>query len=296
MKLLTNNKVPPAPDTEAHQLKNLFRFAHTAGQTDAETLLQYATSLDVPHHKDYNRLVTRGYDFLTFVIATRASTHFDNFMTDSRHIVDVQHYLWGLLAPSFRFMLQQLFYIASDADLPTCDQEQEPEEYTQQLYTAVTSPSPDRYLSKTILDLLVQAADEAFNEHLADEVRLVGTEDKKYLTLFQDYATLVGDRLQELIDAYKLDKPSNWRAQDEAIVDDALGKLHVILVDQAAFEHVDAPALDGPMPLLSTVAASMIIDHWWALRHVLYAVSTTLHCPTIAEAPPSRSATFLCLA
>lgn len=274
MKLLTNNKVPPAPDTEAHQLKNLFRLAHTVGKTDAETLLRYATTLDVPHHKDYNRLVTRGYDLLTFVIATRVSTHFDNFMTDSRHIVNVQHYLWGLLGPSFRFMLDQLCYIASDQSLPEGEDSDNLDMYTEWLYTAVTAPPTDRYISTPILDMLVQAADESFNEHLARDTSLLGTDDSSYIRAFQEYSTQVADRTQELIDAYRLDSPGKWSDQDEEIVQECLAKLHIVLVEQAATRHADAPTLDGPMPLFSSVSASMLIDYWWNLRHVLYAVSS----------------------
>lgn len=279
MKLLTNNKIPPHHDSEDHQLKTLFRMAHDVSQNDANTLLDYAQTLEMSHRKDYARLVARGYDFLTFIIGTRASRHFDNFMTDSRRIVQVQHSLWGLLSRPYRLMWRIMLHIASDTALPLAEPHESDEEYGQRVHQTITNPPPHAHHSSVVLDLLVEAADEAFNEHLADHVHNVGTDNPPYRQAFEEYTTHLCDRLNDLVEEYKLENPTDWTDLDEHVADDAFAKLHVLLNQQTALQPHLTPSLDGPMPLLSSVAASMIIDDWWPLRHSLYTVSNLPTCP-----------------
>lgn len=299
MKLLTNNKVPPARDTEDHQLKSLFRLAYDMGHPDAPSLLQYATTLDLHHRKEYTRLVHKGYDFLTFVISTRASKHYDHFMTDSRRIVEVQHWIWGLLKPLFMLMWQQMLYISSTAPLPERQEDQDQATYAADVCSAASRGHEGHHLSRPLLDMLVEASDEAFNEHLGTMVHLIGTRDATYAQAFLGYSAQVSDRIQELVDAFRLDQPSKWGEQDELAYDETLAKIHLLVVEQMAYQPTNSPAIDGNVPLLSSVAASMILEEWWALRDVLYTVSP-VPCPsqtksnrTFIDQQPVRSSSWL---
>ncbi|KAF6750607.1 hypothetical protein DFP72DRAFT_1072314 [Ephemerocybe angulata] len=138
LKLLTNNKIPPAADSEEHQLATVFSLVHDREKNDTDTLLSYSQTLAIKHRTAYLRLINRCRDFFSFLVELRASSHFRNFLTDSQRIVNVYQELWELIEPLFRSMWRQLVYIASDSDLPA--QEGTEEEHAALIVEALTQP------------------------------------------------------------------------------------------------------------------------------------------------------------
>ncbi|KAF6745294.1 hypothetical protein DFP72DRAFT_1077732 [Ephemerocybe angulata] len=67
LKLLTNNKIGPSPDSEEHTLSNVFQLAYDAiGADGVPNLLTYAGSLAAKHQKAFMYLLNHGSDFLDF--------------------------------------------------------------------------------------------------------------------------------------------------------------------------------------------------------------------------------------
>ncbi|KAF6741495.1 hypothetical protein DFP72DRAFT_862133 [Ephemerocybe angulata] len=271
VKLLTNNKIQPAADSEEHQLSTIFQLAHHRDAKDIESLLSYTQSLALKHRDAYTRLVKRSQDILAFIIDTRASAHFNHFLTDSQRIVGIQQEIWPLVEPVFRSMWRQVLFISSEADLPDRDddEDEDDEDYASRVSHALLEPLS--YISTPVLDSLIEAADEAYNEHLAPLSPFIGTANDEYMSAFEEYNNT------PITEKSKLDEPQLWTPRDLGISEGAFAKIHVLLNEQTAYRHDNAPRLDGKIPLLSPMCGASMLDDWWSVRDVVYLVSKPLY-------------------
>lgn len=271
LKLVTNNKLPPTPDSEAQTMSTLFQLAYSTSRTDRNTLLTYAKTLQGKHRSSYTKTVNRAYDFLHFVIDLRVSRHFNNLFTDTQHIIDVQQSLWGLISPLVKFMWHQLLFIASDSDLP--GNESEDATFFTSLARAIQEGASTSRVSVPVMDALVEASDEAYNDYLADISPLIGTPHEDLAAPFADYCKATISRFSEIAAASQKDEPHRWSQADRACLDRANHKLQTLLVQQRAYQADTAPAAAGPLPLLSPMCAAKLIDDWMAVKDIIFIVS-----------------------
>jgi hypothetical protein len=271
-KLMTNNRLPPAPSSEADELSRLFRLAYDGGAESAEALLDYVQSLTSTRPELYRRLSQRGGDFLWFVIDTRASHYFDNFFTDTTKIINVQQELWGLLGPFFRFMWEQLLYVCSDIPV---QQETEPitDDFRQEFVRLVKSRTRTTYLSPVTLSCLLEAADASFDEHFGPEFAGIGSRSQQYSESFQGYARDVVNGFTERMRESKLNQPDQWQERDEGVAEAALKKLHYVLLKQVGFRAPGSPIIDTSTPLFSPISAATMLDDWLSVKDMVYMVS-----------------------
>ncbi|TEB27196.1 hypothetical protein FA13DRAFT_1795007 [Coprinellus micaceus] len=274
LRLLSNNRIPPSPDSEDHTLSTLFSLAHQHGRDHTNLMLEYGSTLQPKHALASRALQSHGDDFLDFVIATRVSNQFAHFYTHSRRLITVQQHVWGLVAPIFWFMLKQLTYICSNASL---EEPQQPasSEFRQRLFSSVNQPPDARYVSTRIANSLVRIADEAFNETLADHIRFVGTDSSEYLDAFDAYAKDLSatfrDCLQNLGSEDSEEAPLDER--DAQVAQYAPTKLKYILEHQSAFRAEGCPSILGKVPLLSPMCATAMLDDWVSVADMLYIIS-----------------------
>ncbi|KAF6740938.1 hypothetical protein DFP72DRAFT_863881 [Ephemerocybe angulata] len=276
LKLLTNNKIGPSPDSEEHTLSNVFQLAYDAiGADGVPNLLTYAGSLAAKHQKAFMYLLNHGSDFLDFVIRTRVSRHFRHFFTNSQKILDVQLELWGLISPLIKFMWKQLIFVASSVELP----EKNPltqRGYPTLLAQAIMDNDQASITSPIVLDLLVEAADDAFNDQLVDISDQLGTGAEDFENAFPVYIARLETRFRELSESSQLDQPNLWTPEAIGILQSAFPKLRAVLADQAPFDGDGSPNLEGPIPLFSPMCGAALLDDWLGVREVVYMVSLCL--------------------
>ncbi|KAJ3528700.1 hypothetical protein NMY22_g9301 [Coprinellus aureogranulatus] len=275
LKLLTNNRLAPAQDSEDHHLKVAFRFAFQSGARNMAALLEYSQTLDQRHLKSLNRLVHRGRDFMDFVISTRVSRQFDNFFTQSERVVSVQEDVWGLVSPIFTSMLQQLVYICSDTPIPTPDDDFGPQ-FCNNLFEIVINPPPDANTSTLLLDALVALADDEYTEHLSEHVRKIGTPSEEWTEAFRDYRRDMIVEFGYAIDSILSDTNRPVSDIDKEVAAQALTKLKYILKRQAVWKADESPRIHGNMPLLSPICATAMLDDWVTVKDALYIISNLL--------------------
>ncbi|KAJ2913129.1 hypothetical protein MD484_g7297, partial [Candolleomyces efflorescens] len=186
IKLITNARIAPAADTEDHELSTIFGLASNAHLQGAIDAVNYLSTLNTKRSDAYKRLSTRGGDFLHFVVKTRASSAFSHFYTDSAKIVSVQQGVWGLIGPFVWYLWNQGLYMCSDivtiATYPD-------------LASALKKWDPSIYVSRPVLNVLMDVADQAFNEHLADILIYMGTGNEEYSQAFTDYTSFIATNL-----------------------------------------------------------------------------------------------------
>jgi hypothetical protein len=206
LKLITNNRLAPAAQTEEHELFTVFRLAFNAKATRGNALFQQLATFQTKRGETYRRMVQRGEDFLSFTIETRASQHFNHFYTDSSQIINIQQSIWGLVGPFVRFMWNQLLYICNDLPVPQL-QGTITDEYRTQLVGVINSSTPDTYVSAVLLDTLVALADDAFNEHFSGEFIYLGKKNTEYWESYDGYAHEVVRGFDEAVAESKRAEP-----------------------------------------------------------------------------------------
>ncbi|RXW19249.1 hypothetical protein EST38_g6618, partial [Candolleomyces aberdarensis] len=273
LKLITNNRVAPQPETEAHELARVFRLAHNGGAPTTSDILGYISTLNSTRNDAYRRLAQRGGDFLSFVIGTRLSHHFDNFYTDSAKIVSVQTEVWGLVSPIIKFMWNQLLFVCSNTPAPESNGPIT-EGFCVRLVRLIQSHDPDKYISRPVLDTLVNMADSSFNEHFSGEFLRIGMKDEAYYNSYCDYAQEILQHFREAVRESRLKDPGKWTAQDEEVALAAPAKLRLILLKHTTLHAPGAPILDNPTPLLSPMCAATMIDDWCSCQDSVFMVSS----------------------
>ncbi|KAJ2911591.1 hypothetical protein MD484_g8823, partial [Candolleomyces efflorescens] len=273
LKLITNNRVAPQPETEDHELARVFRLAYDGGAQTTSDILRYITTLNTTRSDAYRRLAHRGGDFLSFVISTRRSSHFDNFFTDGVKIVAVQTELWGLISPILKFMWNQLLYICCNLPLPP-NEGPTTEEATIQLVSLIQRSHEATYISQPLLDTLVSLADTSFNEHFSGEFLRIGIKDDDYYQSYCDYAEDILSSLREAIRESQLKDPGKWTPQDADVALSAPSKARLILLKHDTLHAPGAPILDNPTPLFSPMCAAAIIDDWTTCSNSVFMVSS----------------------
>ncbi|KAJ2915367.1 hypothetical protein MD484_g5013, partial [Candolleomyces efflorescens] len=273
LKLITNNRVPPQPETEEHELSRVFRLAYEGGVPNTSRILQYISTLNSTRNDAYRRLEQRGGDFLAFVIGTRLSTLFDNFFTDSAKIVNVQSELWGLISPVLTFMWNQLLYVCSTLPVVECEGPITDDVCTR-LVNLISQSSSQRYISRPVLDTVLTLADASFNEHFGGEFTRIGIEDEAYYQSYCDYAEDIMSSIREALRQAQVNDPARWKAQDTAVALHAPTKLRLLLMKHAVLHAPGAPIIDNPTPIFSPMSAAAIIDDWSGCANGIFMVSS----------------------
>lgn len=276
LKLMTNNRALPTPDTEDYQLKIVFRLCFDAGKDGGKEIMEFSDGLGV-NRAAFKRLKLRGGDFLQFVISTRASTQFELFFVDIERIISIQQNVWGLVGPMFESMWLNLLFICSNLPLPPNGKE---------LFKTVRARDDTTYTSGTLLNIVCSVADAMFSEHLSNCIHLVGSRDRAFTEALNDYVTHLIPAILEAIPASKKKNPSMWTEKDENVLKDVEAKLRILLVDHKAFETPATPILDSLVPLMSPMCASAMLDDWHTVNKGVYMVSHCLsHCMKTRRQP-----------
>ncbi|KAJ2927779.1 hypothetical protein H1R20_g9313, partial [Candolleomyces eurysporus] len=282
LKLITNNRLAPAPQTENHELFTVFRMAYESKATQGDALFEVLSTLKSKRGEAYRRMVQRGEDFLAFNIETRASTHFDHFYTDSAQIINIQQSTWGLIGPFIRFMWRQLLYICSEAPIPERFDDIT-DEYRSQILEVVNGSPASTYVSHVLLDALVALADDAYNEHFSGEFLHVGTKDEGYWNSYNGYCRHVVNGFEEALVESRNTDSKRWTERDEAVAKEAPTKLRLILYKQAAFRAPEALKLDSAPPLFTPMCGAAIIEDWYSLKDTIYLQFSSFFVPCLSS-------------
>ncbi|KAJ2912801.1 hypothetical protein MD484_g7606, partial [Candolleomyces efflorescens] len=253
LKLITNNRLPPLPDTEEDELANVFRVSYQAGKPYPTDIMTFMKTLNVTRANTYRRLSLRGGDFLSFVIETRASKQFAHFFTDSA---------------------KEAIYICSEVAAPDLPQGAEDIDiqYCNQIVDQLKNLPAETYLSTVVLDILMEVADSMFNEHFSAEFISIGTRSAEYRDSFNGYSADLIESFEQALELSLRETPQIWTGPDRTVKGYALNKLRLLLLSQACFRAAGEPHFDSPIPIFSPMCGASMIDGWIDASEGVYMV------------------------